>query len=145
MKLKIAIATLLFACAAEAKAPVFYQKGTLVKMDSVECGVEAKSADGVGGVLGVDDSHHTKTRQMLCQEYLLRGAKMDYKIRPVEEKHPALLPIGDDAQFRIQKDRLLVLIPEFDSRERAFNVVAVAQRPDAEKPTVEKAEVKAER
>jgi hypothetical protein len=145
MKLKMAIAMLLFACAANAKAPVFYQKGTLVKMDSVECGVEAKSAEGVGGVLGVDDSHNTKTRQMLCQEYLLRGAKMDYNIRPVEEKHPALLPIGEDAQFRIQKDRMHVLVPEFDNRERAFIVVAVAQRPDAEKPAVEKAEVNTEK
>jgi hypothetical protein len=145
MRMKFAIAAMLIACAAQAKSPVFYQKGTLVKMDSVECGVEAKSADGVGGVLGVDDSHDTKTRQMLCQEYLLRGAKMDYKIRPVEEKHPALLPIGEDAQFRIQKDRMHILIPEFDARERAFIVVAVAQRADADTPTVEKAEIKAEK
>ena len=61
MKVKCAVVVLLFACAAEAKSPVFYDKGELVKMDSVECGVEAKGAEGVGGVLGVDDSHHTKT------------------------------------------------------------------------------------
>src|SRR5579872_5198974 len=141
MKLKCAIVVLLFACAAEAKSPVFYDKGELVKMDSVECGVEAKGADGVGGVLGVDDSHHTKTTQMLCQEYLLRTAKMDYKIRPVDDKHPALLPIGETAQFRIVKDRMHLMVPELDSRERAFSVVAVAQRADidksgADKPTV---------
>lgn len=128
MKLKLCVAILMAACLAQAKGPRFYEKGTLVEMKSVECGVDAKGAEGIGGVLGVDDSQHTKSRQMLCQEYLLRGDRMDYKIRPKEEKHPALLPIGQQAEFRIQKDRMRVLVPELDSREREYIVVSVTNR-----------------
>lgn len=128
MKLKLCVAILMAACLAQAKGPRFYEKGTLVEMKSVECGVDAKGAEGIGGVLGVDDSQHTKSRQMLCQEYLLRGDHMDYKIRPKEEKHPALLPIGQQAEFRIQKDRMRMLVPELDSREREYIVVSVTNR-----------------
>lgn len=128
MKLKLCVAILIAACLAQAKGPRFYEKGTLVEMKSVECGVDAKGAEGIGGVLGVDDSQHTKSRQMLCQEYLLRGDRMDYKIRPKEEKHPALLPIGQQAEFRIQKDRMRMLVPELDSREREYIVVSVTNR-----------------
>lgn len=58
----------------------------------------------------------------------MRGDRMDYKIRPKEEKHPALLPIGQQAEFRIQKDRMHVLVPELDSREREYIVVSVTNR-----------------
>lgn len=130
MKLNLLLASMLVACVAAAKSPAFYQKGTLVKMESAECGVDTRGADGIGGVLGVDDSSHTKARQMLCQEYLLRGDRLEYTIRPKEEKHPALLPIGETAEFRIQKDTLRLRVPELDNRERQFTVVAVTQRAD---------------
>lgn len=68
MKLKLCGAILMAVCLAQAKGPRFYEKGTLVEMKSVECGVDAKGAEGIGGILGVDDSQHTKSRQMLCQE-----------------------------------------------------------------------------
>jgi hypothetical protein len=73
MRLKLIFAILLVASFALAKDPRFYEKGTLVEMKSVECGVDSKGAQGIGGILGVDDSQHTKSRQMLCPEYLLRG------------------------------------------------------------------------
>ncbi|HET7216063.1 MAG TPA: hypothetical protein VFL79_20920, partial [Terriglobia bacterium] len=103
----------------------------LVEMKSVECGVDARGAEGIGGILGVNDSQHTKSRQMLCQEYLLRTDKIDYKIRPKEEKHAALLPIGQEAQFRIKKDRMRVRVPELDDHEREYFVVSVIQRSEA--------------
>ena len=133
MKLKLCVAVFVVACIAQAKGPRFYEKGTLMEMKSVECGVDAKGAEGIGGMLGVDDSHHTKSRQMLCQEYLLRGDKMDYKIRPREEKHPALLPIGQQADYRIQKDRMHLMVPELDNREREYIVVSVTNRAEEAK------------
>jgi hypothetical protein len=133
MKLKLLIAVLMVVGAAEAKSPEFFQKGTLVKMESAECGVETKGAEGIGGALGVDDSQHSKARQMLCQQYLLRGEKLDYAIRPKEEKHPAILPIGEQVDFRIEKDRMYVRVLEMDKKERIFNVVAVSQRADENK------------
>ena len=145
MKLKLFIAVMMVACVAEAKGPHFYQKGTLVKMESAECGVDSKGAEGIGGMLGVDDSQHTKTRQMLCQEYLLRGDRLEYEIRPKEEKHPSLLPIGQEAEFRIEKDRMHIRVPELDNREREFIVVSVTQRTDIDNSKAVKAEVKAEK
>jgi hypothetical protein len=32
-----------------------------------------------------------------------------YRIRPRDDKHPVLLPVGEKAQFRIQKDKMLRL------------------------------------
>jgi hypothetical protein len=94
MKLKIFLAIPVMACAAQAKGPRFFEKGTLPQMNSVECGYEEKGAAGISGILGVTDSQHSKTRQMLCQEHLLRSDRTEYRIRPKEEKHPALLPVG---------------------------------------------------
>jgi hypothetical protein len=128
MRVKLIFAILLVASFALAKDPRFYEKGTLVEMKSVECGVDSKGAQGIGGILGVDDSQHTKSRQMLCPEYLLRGDQMDYKIRPKEERHPFLLPVGQQAEFRINKDRMRVLVPELDKREREYIVVSVTPR-----------------
>jgi hypothetical protein len=145
MKSRLLIVIMVVAYVAEAKGPLVYQKGTLVKMDSAECGVDSKGAEGIGGVLGVDDSQHTKTRQMLCQEYLLQGDRLNYKIRPKEEKHPAILPIGQQAEYRIEKDIMHLRVPEMDNREREYKVVAVAQRTDKDDPKPEKAEVKAEK
>jgi hypothetical protein len=130
MKFKLLLVFLMVASVAEAKEARFYDKGTLVEMSSVECGVDTKGAEGVGGILGVDDSEHVKARQMLCQEYLLRTDRLEYKIRPKDEKHLALLPIGGQAQFRITKGRMHVLVPELDNKEREFIVVSVTQRTD---------------
>ena len=133
MKLKLCLVMIMVAGVAEAKGPQFFQKGTLVKMESAECGVDTKGAEGIGGVLGVDDSQHSKARQMLCQQYLLRGERLDYEIRPKEEKHPAILPVGQDAEFRIEKDRMYLRVPELDQKQREFIVVAVSQRTDQAK------------
>src|SRR5574340_609859 len=120
MKLRLLLAVALISSVAQAKGPRFYEKGTLVKMESVECGVDSKGAEGIGGILGVDDSQHVKSRQMLCPEYLLRADKIEYKIRPKEEKHPFLLPVGQEAEFRINKDRMHIRVPELDSHEREY-------------------------
>ncbi len=131
MKLRLLLAVTLISCVAQAKGPRFYEKGTLMKMDSVECGVDSKGAQGIGGILGVDDSQHVKSRQMLCPEYLLETDKMDYRIRPKEEKHPFILPVGQQAQFRINKDRMHIRVPELDDHEREYIVVSVTPREDA--------------
>jgi hypothetical protein len=62
---------------------------------------------------------------MLCQEYVLRGDRVQYRIRPRDEKHPVLLPIGEDAEFRLQKDKLYLRITEVDGKERDYTVVSM--------------------
>ena len=66
-----------------------------------------KSAGRVG-----TDSAHKKTHALLCQEYLMQSDSVIYRIRPRDEKHPVLLPVGQKAQFRIQKDKMLLQVED---------------------------------
>jgi hypothetical protein len=107
-----------------------YQSGTLLRMDSTNCGTQSKDSKSLSGELLGTDSQNRKTREVLCQEYTLQTDTLTYRIRPKDEKHPALLPIGQTAQFRIQKDRLILRVPDSDGKEREYVVVSMAPRED---------------
>ena len=128
MKSKILIAAIMFASIAQAKEPKVHQSGTLLQMDSAECGVDENSGKSVMGELVGTDSAHKKTHALLCQEYLLQSDTVIYRIRPRDEKHPVLLPVGQKAQFRIQKDKMLLQVEDVDSKEREYNVVSMTPR-----------------
>ena len=130
MKIKILIAALLFTSFAYAKEPKHHQTGTLLQMDSAECGVDENSGKSIIGDLVGTDSAHKKTHALLCQEYLLQSDTVIYRIRPRDEKHPVLLPVGEKAQFRIQKDKMLLLVEDIDEKEREYNVVSMTPRLD---------------
>ena len=130
MKSKILITAMLFACLAQAKEPKVRQNGTLLQMDSAECGVDENSGKSVVGELVGTDSAHKKTHALLCQEYLLQSETVIYRIRPRDEKHPVLLPVGQKAQFRIQKDKMLLQVEDVDSKEREYSVVSMTPRGD---------------
>ena len=130
MKSKILIAVILSASLAPAKEPRVHQHGTLLQMDSAECGVDENSGKSVMGELVGTDSAHKRTHELLCQEYLLQSDTVIYRIRPRDEKHPVLLPVGQTAQFRIQKDKMLLLVEDVDSKEREYSVVSMTPRQD---------------
>jgi len=124
----------LLLCAAfsvQAKDKPDYEKGVLVQMDSTACGIAEKDGKSLSGELIGTDSQNKKTQQVLCQEYILQSDKIIYRIRPKDDKHPALLPIGETAKFRIHKDKLLLLVPEGDGKEREYVVVSMTPRADA--------------
>jgi len=50
---------------------------------------------------------------------------MDYRIRPMNLKHPEVLPIGHEIVFKIKKDRMLLKVPDGDKKMRAYEVVAM--------------------
>ncbi len=128
MKTKIVIVAILVASCAQAKEPKRYQTGTLQQMDSVECGVDENSGKSfVGEVVGTD-SAHKKTHALLCQEYVLQSETVIYRIRPRDEKHPVLLPVGDQAQFRIAKDKMFLQVEDVDAKEREYSVVSMTPR-----------------
>jgi hypothetical protein len=133
MKSKIFLIAILCASFAQAKEPKAHQSGTLLQMDSAECGVDENSGKSVVGELVGTDSAHKKTHALLCQEYLLQSDSIIYRIRPRDEKHPVLLPVGQKAQFRIQKDKMLLQVEDGDTKEREYNVVSMTPR--AEKST----------
>jgi hypothetical protein len=127
---------LVFGAGVQGKDAKFYQKGTLTQMEAVSCGYEEKDGKGLAGALIGTDSEHKKTHETLCQEYVLRADRMLYRIRSKEEKHPALLPVGDSVQFRIKKDRMLLLAPEVDNKEREFFVTSMRPREEKAEATV---------
>ncbi len=124
-------AWLMFAGVCAAKEHSDYQKGTLLRMDSTACGMQEKGSKSVTGELLGTDGQSKKTQEMLCQEYVLQTDRVVYRIRPKDDKHPVLLPIGETAQFRIHKDKLILKVAEADDKEREYIVVSMTPRQDA--------------
>lgn len=124
-------ATILVAATAFAKEPKAYLSGTLMQMDSVKCGTEEKDAKSVSSEIIGTDSAHRKTQELLCQEYVLQTEKTVYRIRPRDEKHPMLLPVGERAQFRLEKDKMMLRVGSVDPKEREYIVVSMTPRSES--------------
>ena len=141
MRSKLLCVVLGLASAAYAKEPKAYQTGKLMQMDSVQCGVSEKDAKSLAGEMLGTDSGHKKTQELLCQEYVLRSERVIYRIRPRDEKHPVLLPIGEQAQFRMQKDKMMLRVEDLDNKDREYVVVSMTPRSDSS-PSVASAQPK---
>ena len=124
-------AVLAVASAAYAKDPKAYQTGKLLQMDSVSCGMAEKDGKSLAGEMLGTDSGSKKTQEVLCQEYVLQAERVIFRIRPRDEKHPVLLPVGEQAQFRLQKDKMLLRVEDLDSKEREYVVVSMTPRSDS--------------
>jgi hypothetical protein len=116
---------------APAKDKPAYERGVLLQMDSTHCGYAEKDGKTVAGEIFGTDGQHKNTQEVLCQEYILKSDRLIYRIRPRDEKHPALLPVGESAEFRIRKDKMLLRVPESDGKEREYVVVSMTPRADA--------------
>ncbi|MGA8273119.1 MAG: hypothetical protein WB919_16270 [Candidatus Sulfotelmatobacter sp.] len=110
--------SILLVATAYAKEPKAYQDGTLLQMDSVQCGTDDK------------DAKKGKTHELLCQEYVVQTDQVLYRIRPKAEKHPTLLPIGENAKFRIENTKMLLRVNAAGGKEREFLIVSVKPRGD---------------
>jgi hypothetical protein len=131
MKFALTLAILLgVAGSGLAKDAPVYEKGVLLRMESAPCGYAEKGGKTLAGEVLGTDSENKKTNEVLCQEYLLQSEHVMYRIRPRDDKHPALLPLGETAEFRIEKDRMRLRVPETDSKEREYTVVSMTMRDD---------------
>ena len=130
MRTQLLLTTLLLASVAYAKEPKSYQSGVLMQMDSVQCGYDEKDGESVAGEMLGTDSSHRKTHALLCQEYTLRTDRMVFHIRPKDDKHPVILPIGGIALFRMQKDKMILRSEDLDDKDREYSVVSIAPRQD---------------
>lgn len=129
MRFKLTLCLVLgLAAFAFAKQPRQYQRGKLLQMDSVPCGTAEKDASSLAGEVLGSESGSKKTQEVLCQEYVLQSEHVMYRIRPRDQKHPVLLPVGDEAQFRLEKDKMLLRVEDLDEKEREYSVVAMAPR-----------------
>jgi hypothetical protein len=129
---KIAILALFCASLGYARNRQSSHSGTLLQMDSVECGTDQKNNKSFAGELIGTDSAHQKMHTLLCQEYLLQSDRITYRIRPKDDKHPALLPVGEKAQFHIEKDRMKLRVEDLDDKEREYVVVSMTPRAEAQ-------------
>src|SRR5690348_3671687 len=119
-----ALTAIVLSPAAQAKEK-HYQSGKLLRMDSVPCGMDQKNGKSLAGEMLGTDSAHMKTKELLCQEYVLQTDKIVYHIRPKDDKHPALLPIGEKAQFRLDKDKMVLRVEDLDDKDREYFVVSM--------------------
>jgi hypothetical protein len=131
MRHKLLLATVLLVSLAHAGEPKRYQSGVLLQMDSAECGVDEKSGKSLVGEMVGTDSAHQKKKTLLCQEYLLQTDRMIYRIRPNDEKHPVLLPVGEKVQFRLDKDKMKLRSEDLDGKERDYTVVSMTLRSES--------------
>jgi hypothetical protein len=132
MSLKYSLLILVLATIVQAKEPKHYQSGKLLRMESVKCGTDEKNGKGFAGEMIGTDSSHMKTHELLCQQYTLETSSLVYTIRPKDDKHPALLPIGEAAQFRLDKDKMLLRVEDMDDKERQYIVVSIVPKGQAE-------------
>jgi len=135
MRFKISLAVVLLAGLAYAKEPKHYESGTLLRMESVHCGMDENSGHSFAGEVLGTDSAHKKTQELLCQEYVLQADQLTYHIRPKDAKHPALLPVGARAQFRLDKDKMALRVEDGDDKEREYIVVSMTPRESENKTT----------
>jgi hypothetical protein len=125
------VASLQNVAIAPAKEKPAYDRGVLLQMDSTHCGFAEKDGKTLTGEILGTDGQHKNTQEVLCQEYILKSDRLVYRIRPKDDKHPTLLPVGESAEFRIHKDKMLLRVLESDGKEREYIVISMTPRADA--------------
>lgn len=101
------------------------QRAMIEKMEAVPCGAKERGLTGLGSVWASIGATHVDTDEKLCPQYILRTDDMEYHVRPIDHKHPNLLPIGKEGEFKISKDVLEMKVPDGDHHKRRYQVVAM--------------------
>ena len=101
------------------------QRGMLESMQSVPCGATERGLTGLGSMWGSIGVQHVNSHEQLCPQYLLRTDEMDYHIRPVDMKHAEMLPIGHEAEFKIEKNRLVLKVPDAKKKAKPYAVISM--------------------
>lgn len=127
MKLRIPLVTLLALCLA---VPAFgaskkRQRAMIERMEAVPCGAKERGLTGLGSVFASIGATRVDSDEKLCPQYLLRTDDMEYHIRPLDHKHPRILPVGEEGEFKISKDVMEMRIPDGDHKKRRYQVVAM--------------------
>ena len=112
------------------------QRAMIEKMEAVPCGAKERGLTGLGSVWASVGATHVDTDEKLCPQYLLRTDDMEYHVRPLDHKHPRLLPIGQEGEFKVSKDVLEMRIPDGDRKKRRYQVVAMKPIDHSDSPEV---------
>jgi len=118
----VILATILFAASAYAQQPNSYSVGKLLRVDSVQCESYNKDLPNHNA----EPANLIAARaEAVCPEYVLFADGVAYRIVSRNIQHPAPLPIGELALFRLQSGKMLVRVPAFDNKEREYILVSV--------------------
>jgi hypothetical protein len=102
------------------------ERGMLEKMEAVTCGAKQKGLTGLGSIWASVGITRVNSNEKLCPQYLLRTDEMEYEIRPTDGKHPAILEVGHEAEFKMKNNRMVLSVPEgTDRKKRTYEVVAM--------------------
>jgi hypothetical protein len=101
------------------------ERGMLENMEAVPCGAKQRGLSGLGGLWASVGVTHVNSDEKLCPQYLLRSDENEYEIRPTD-KHPTLLPVGHEAEFKVKKDVIFLKVRDGDDRKtRSYQVVRI--------------------
>ena len=100
-------------------------RAMIEKMEAVPCGAKERGLTGLGSVFASVGATHVDSDEKLCPQYVIRTDDMEYHVRPLEHKHPRLLPVGQEGEFKISKDVLEMRIPDGDHKSHKYQVVVM--------------------
>ena len=100
-------------------------RAMIEKMEAVPCGAKERGITGLGSVWASIGATHVDSDEKLCPQYMLRTDDMEYHVRPLDHKHPVILPVGKEGEFRISKDVMEMRIPDGDHKKRRYQVVVM--------------------
>lgn len=100
-------------------------RAMIEKMEAVPCGAKEHGLSGLGTIWASIGATHINSDEKLCPQYMLRSDDMEYHVRPMDKKHPVILPVGKEGEFKISKDVMEMKIPDGDHKKRRYQVVAM--------------------
>jgi hypothetical protein len=100
-------------------------RAVIEKMEAVPCGAKERGLTGLGSLWGSIGATHVDSDEKLCPQYLLRTDDMEYHIRPLDHKHPVILPVGQEGEFKISKGVMEMRVVDGDRKRRRYQVVAI--------------------
>jgi hypothetical protein len=95
-------------------------RAMIEKMEAVPCGAKERGLTGLGSVWASIGLRTWTLTKKLCPQYMLRTDDMEYHVRPLDHKHPVILPVGKEGVFKISKDVMEIRIPDGASQEASL-------------------------
>ncbi|MGC1965319.1 MAG: hypothetical protein WA673_02600 [Candidatus Acidiferrales bacterium] len=122
LALAVASASPLFAGGNKKKAP---ERATLERMEAVPCGATQKGIAGLGTLWASAGITHVNSNEKLCPQYTVLTDEMEYDVRPTDLKHAIILPVGKEVEFKINKNRMYMKVPDAHQKMETYEVVSM--------------------
>ena len=112
MKKPFLLAAIVFCGAMLVQAGNRPQSGTIISENSVAC----------GSTLEKGKKNKQISVEVLCQEYVVRTAGTDYRIRQAKPSDKALIPINTPIEFTLDKDKI-----RFRANGKSYEYLVVSE------------------